>query len=109
VRSYLTINARITHAWEPPVLLEIECWRLLVDPTFDPAGSRHNFGSGTGSRNTAGPAIDTPLGVSLMRQTAVNRPDVPLPFVRDLQKRQSPGRSRPRAAVNSSGAVKATA
>jgi hypothetical protein len=54
----------------------VECWRLLVEPTFDPAGSRHNFGSGTGSRNTAGPAIDTPLGVSLMRQTAVNRPDV---------------------------------
>jgi hypothetical protein len=47
---------------------QVECSRLLVDPTFDPAGRRQNFGSGTGSRNTAGPAIGTPLGVSLMRQ-----------------------------------------
>jgi hypothetical protein len=43
---------------------QVECSRLLVDP----AGRRQNFGSGTGSRNTAGPAIGTPLGVSLMRQ-----------------------------------------
>jgi len=61
--------------------------RSDLRPCWKPA----HFGSGIGSRNTAGPAIDTPLGVSLMRQTAVNRPDVPLPFVRDLQKRQSPG------------------
>jgi L-ascorbate metabolism protein UlaG (beta-lactamase superfamily) len=40
------------------VLLEVEGWRLLTDPTFDPAGGRYNFGWGTGSRKTAGPAID---------------------------------------------------
>jgi L-ascorbate metabolism protein UlaG (beta-lactamase superfamily) len=39
-------------------LLEVEGWRLLTDPTFDPAGGRYNFGWGTGSRKTAGPAID---------------------------------------------------
>jgi hypothetical protein len=40
------------------VLLEIEGWRLLTDPTFDPCRGRYNFGWGTGSRKTAGPAID---------------------------------------------------
>ena len=32
-------------------------WRLLTDPTFDPAGGSYRFGWGTGSRKTAGPAV----------------------------------------------------
>jgi L-ascorbate metabolism protein UlaG (beta-lactamase superfamily) len=56
--QYLTITARITHIGGPTVLLEVEGWRLLTDPTFDPPGGRYNFGWGTGSRKTAGPAID---------------------------------------------------
>jgi L-ascorbate metabolism protein UlaG (beta-lactamase superfamily) len=56
--QYLTITARITHIGGPTVLLEVEGWRLLTDPTFDAPGRRYNFGWGTGSRKTAGPAID---------------------------------------------------
>src|SRR5687768_11748373 len=56
--QYLTITARITHIGGPTVLLEVEGWRLLTDPTFDPPGGSYNFGWGTGSRKTAGPAID---------------------------------------------------
>ena len=33
-------------------------WRLLTDPTFDPAGGKYKFGWGTGSTKTTGPAID---------------------------------------------------
>jgi L-ascorbate metabolism protein UlaG (beta-lactamase superfamily) len=36
----------------------MEGWRFLTDPTFDPVRGRYNFGWGTGSRKTAGPAID---------------------------------------------------
>ena len=32
-------------------------WRLLTDPTFDPAGGKYRFGWGTGSRKLADPAI----------------------------------------------------
>jgi L-ascorbate metabolism protein UlaG (beta-lactamase superfamily) len=39
------------------VLLEFAGWRLLTDPTFDPAGGRYRFGWGTGSRKLSGPAI----------------------------------------------------
>jgi len=49
---------RSDHAYRgPTVLLEIEVWRLLTDPTFDPVRGRYNLGWGTGSRKT-GPAID---------------------------------------------------
>ena len=53
-----TITVRITHIGGPTVLLEVDGWRLLTDPTFDPPGRRYNFGWGTGSRKTAGPAVD---------------------------------------------------
>jgi L-ascorbate metabolism protein UlaG (beta-lactamase superfamily) len=48
---------RLTHIGGPTVLIEIEGWRLLTDPTFDPPGGKYNFGWGTGSRKLAGPAI----------------------------------------------------
>jgi len=50
-------GVRITHVGGPTVLIETGGWRLLTDPTFDPAGGKYRFGWGTGSRKTAGPAI----------------------------------------------------
>jgi L-ascorbate metabolism protein UlaG (beta-lactamase superfamily) len=51
-------DVRITHIGGPTVLIAIGDWRLLTDPTFDPAGGKYAFGWGTGSRKLAGPAID---------------------------------------------------
>ena len=48
---------RITHIGGPTALLEIGGWRLLTDPTFDPAGGSYRFGWGTGSKKLAGPAL----------------------------------------------------
>jgi L-ascorbate metabolism protein UlaG (beta-lactamase superfamily) len=49
---------KITHIGGPTVLIEVDGWRLLTDPTFDSPGRRYHFGWGTGSRKTVGPAID---------------------------------------------------
>jgi L-ascorbate metabolism protein UlaG (beta-lactamase superfamily) len=51
------VEVRLTHVGGPTVLLELAGWRLLTDPTFDPAGGRYRFGWGTGSRKLSGPAI----------------------------------------------------
>jgi L-ascorbate metabolism protein UlaG (beta-lactamase superfamily) len=51
-------GVRITHIGGPTVLIEVGGWRLLTDPTFDSPGRRYYFGWGTGSRKTAGPAIE---------------------------------------------------
>jgi L-ascorbate metabolism protein UlaG (beta-lactamase superfamily) len=50
-------DVSITHVGGPTTLLEVGGWRLLTDPTFDPAGGKYRFGWGTGSRKLAGPAI----------------------------------------------------
>jgi L-ascorbate metabolism protein UlaG (beta-lactamase superfamily) len=47
----------LTHIGGPTVLIEVEGWRLLTDPTFDPPGRSYRFGWGTGSRKLTGPAI----------------------------------------------------
>lgn len=47
----------LTHIGGPTVLIEIDGWRLLTDPTFDPPGRRYAFGWGTSSRKTVGPAV----------------------------------------------------
>jgi L-ascorbate metabolism protein UlaG (beta-lactamase superfamily) len=47
----------ITHIGGPTALIEVGGWRLLTDPTFDPAGRDYSFGWGTGSRKLTGPAI----------------------------------------------------
>jgi L-ascorbate metabolism protein UlaG (beta-lactamase superfamily) len=52
------MDVRITHVGGPTALIEAAGWRLLTDPTFDPAGGSYRFGWGTGSRKVAGPAID---------------------------------------------------
>lgn len=51
------MNVRITHIGGPTALIEVGGWRLLTDPTFDPAGRRYFFGWGTMSRKLAGPSI----------------------------------------------------
>ena len=51
------MGIRLTHIGGPTVLIEVEGWRLLTDPTFDPAGGKYSFGWGTGSTKLAGPAI----------------------------------------------------
>ena len=48
---------RLTHIGGPTVLIELDGWRLLTDPTFDPPGRRYAFGWGTSSRKLAGPAL----------------------------------------------------
>jgi L-ascorbate metabolism protein UlaG (beta-lactamase superfamily) len=49
---------RLTHIGGPTVLIELDGWRLLTDPTFDAPGRAYRFGWGTGSTKLAGPAID---------------------------------------------------
>ncbi len=50
-------GVRLTHIGGPTVLIEAGGWRLLTDPTFDPAEGKYSFGWGTGSRKLAGPAV----------------------------------------------------
>lgn len=47
----------ITHIGGPTVLIEVEGWRLLTDPTFDPAGGKYSFGWGSTSVKLTGPAV----------------------------------------------------
>jgi L-ascorbate metabolism protein UlaG (beta-lactamase superfamily) len=51
-------DLRITRIGGPTVLLEIDGWTILTDPTFDPPGRTYPFGWGTSSRKLTGPAID---------------------------------------------------
>ena len=51
------MEVRITHIGGPTTLIELGGWRLLTDPTFDPAGGKYSFGWGTGSTKLAGPAV----------------------------------------------------
>jgi L-ascorbate metabolism protein UlaG (beta-lactamase superfamily) len=47
----------VTHVGGPTVLIEVDGWRLLTDPTFDPAGGHYRFGWGTASNKLTGPAV----------------------------------------------------
>jgi len=50
-------NVRLTHIGGPTLLIEFDGWRLLTDPTFDPAGGDYKFGWGTGSTKLTAPSI----------------------------------------------------
>jgi L-ascorbate metabolism protein UlaG (beta-lactamase superfamily) len=50
-------DLRITHIGGPTVLIELDGWRLLTDPTFDSPGRRYAFGWGSSSRKLVGPAF----------------------------------------------------
>jgi L-ascorbate metabolism protein UlaG (beta-lactamase superfamily) len=45
---------RITHIGGPTALIEVEGWRLLTDPTFDPPGRRY---SSAGQQRPRPPAM----------------------------------------------------
>lgn len=47
----------LTHVGGPTVLIEVDGWRLLTDPTFDPPGDRYAFGWGSSSVKLTGPAL----------------------------------------------------
>jgi L-ascorbate metabolism protein UlaG (beta-lactamase superfamily) len=47
----------ITHIGGPTALIELDGWRLLTDPTFDPPGQRYHFGWGASSVKLTGPAV----------------------------------------------------
>lgn len=51
------MGCRLTHLGGPTVLVELDGWRILTDPTFDKPGRRYGFGLGTSSTKTAGPAL----------------------------------------------------
>lgn len=51
------MGVRLTHVGGPTVLIEVDGWRLLTDPTFDPPGRRYRFGWGTSSTKADGPAL----------------------------------------------------
>ena len=68
----------------PPTLLELDGWRILTDPTFDPPGRRYGFGWGTSSTKATGPALDAgralgPIDVVLLSHDhhADNLDDLP--------------------------------
>ena len=46
-----------THIGGPTTLIEVDGWRILTDPTFDPPGRTYKFGWGTSSRKITGPAV----------------------------------------------------
>jgi L-ascorbate metabolism protein UlaG (beta-lactamase superfamily) len=50
-------DVRITHIGGPTTLIEVEGWRLLTDPTFDPPGRRYTFGWGSASTKVSGPTV----------------------------------------------------
>jgi len=60
----------VTHVGGPTVLLEIGGWRVLTDPTFDPAGGHYDFGRGTSSDKVTGPALPAadvlPVDIALL-------------------------------------------
>ena len=51
------MDVKLTHIGGPTVLIEFAGWRLLTDPTFDPAGGKYRFGWGTGSTKLTEPSL----------------------------------------------------
>lgn len=57
LRGPMEDPVKITHIGGPTVLIQTGGWNLLTDPTFDPPGEKYNFGWGTSSVKTTGPAV----------------------------------------------------
>lgn len=49
-------KVQLTHIGGPTLLLEVDGWRILTDPTFDDPGRTYRFGWGTSSRKTGRPS-----------------------------------------------------
>jgi L-ascorbate metabolism protein UlaG (beta-lactamase superfamily) len=60
----------LTHIGGPTVLLEVEGWRLLTDPTFDAPGRRYTFGWGSASHMGIGHAGGGKYACQALRWTA---------------------------------------
>ena len=43
-------DMRVTHIGGPTVLIAVDGWRLLTDPTFDPPGRTGEIGDAFGRR-----------------------------------------------------------
>jgi hypothetical protein len=48
---------RLTHIGGSTILIEVDGWLLLTDPTFDEPGRTYRFGWGSASRKLRGPAL----------------------------------------------------
>ena len=48
----------LTRIGGPTILVELDGWRILLDPTFDPPGRRYAFALGTSSVKTRGPLVE---------------------------------------------------
>jgi L-ascorbate metabolism protein UlaG (beta-lactamase superfamily) len=48
---------QLTRIGGPTILVALDGWRILIDPTFDPPGRRYPFALGTSSIKTRGPAL----------------------------------------------------
>lgn len=48
---------RVTRIGGPTIFVELDGWRILIDPTFDPPGHRYPFALGTSSVKTRGPSL----------------------------------------------------
>ncbi len=104
---------RVTRIGGPTILVELDGWRILIDPTFDPPGRRYPFALGTSSIKT-GAQRSTPTSSELIDIVLVSHDhhadnlDTPAgdpsrrhPRPHDHQRRQStvcrtPGAARPR-------------
>jgi L-ascorbate metabolism protein UlaG (beta-lactamase superfamily) len=53
----LTTMTTLTHVGGPTMVVEIDGWRIVTDPTFDAAGRTYGFGWGTHGTKVAGPAV----------------------------------------------------
>lgn len=91
----------------PTVLIEIDGWRLLTDPTFDPAGEKYHFGWGARSEKLEGPAI-APAGIGEIDAVLLSHEhhdDNLDPTGRDLL----PGAGRVLTTVSGAAALRGTA
>ena len=50
-------EAKLTHVGGPTPLIEVDGWRILTDPTFDPPGGKYRLRLGHVVAEMAGPAI----------------------------------------------------
>ncbi len=48
---------KVTRIGGPTLLVELEGWRILLDPTFDEPGRTYSFALGTSSTKTRGPLL----------------------------------------------------
>ncbi len=53
----LTPMTTLTHVGGPTLLIEIDGWRLLTDPTFEAPGRGYSFGWGSHGTKVAGPSV----------------------------------------------------